>query len=461
METKLEILEGNRAKITVTIDEKTVTDRVKKQYREFANSYNFPGFRKGKAPRPVVDSMLGKDGVAAVVTDALVNETYPLAIDEVGIYPVGQPDFGEEDMALVKDKQAYTYEVEIGLKPTPELSSYDPVEIEMPHEGATDEQIDQEIDNLLEHYYEIVDAPANTKVKEDRFVDIKISATDDNGENIESITNDSLQYGMGSGLLPEAFEAELMDLKKNDEKQFTIDLPSEPTAMTATLLGKTSQINFDVQVLGVKKKKMPELTDEWVQSKIGVDTVDDLRKELSDEIASQQEAIFPRLKESRVLTALAERLEGDVPEDLVEESESTLLQDFFGQLQRQGMTLDMYLQQQGITSQQFRDDVKQQAADMTKQDLALDAYAAHAGLQATDEDVLKEFQDSGVSDPAATMQQWRENGQMFLVRQGVLRQKAAQELVDQAIVTEEAPEKKGEKAGKHAAKADAEEAAAE
>ena len=173
MEINVEVLEGNRAKITVTIDEKVVIDRVKKQYKQFATQYNFPGFRRGKAPRPVIDSMMGKDAARAMVTDALVNETFPLAIDQSGLYPVGQPDFGEEgDTALVEDKKDYVFTFEINTKPTPELSSYDPVEIEMPPEGATDEQIDEEINALLEHYYEVVDAPANTKVKAENFVNL-------------------------------------------------------------------------------------------------------------------------------------------------------------------------------------------------------------------------------------------------------------------------------------------------
>ena len=440
MEINVEVLEGNRAKITVTIDEKVVVDRVKKQYKQFATQYNFPGFRRGKAPRPVIDSMMGKDAARAMVTDALVNETFPLAIDQSGLYPVGQPDFGEEgDTALVEDKKDYVFTFEIGTKPTPELSSYDPVEIEMPPEGATDEQIDEEINALLEHYYEVVDAPANTKVKAENFVNLKIAATDDNDENIESITNDEYQYGIGSGLFPESFDKELIGLKKGDTKQFTIDLPSTPTAMTASLMGKTSTISFDVEVLVVRKKKLPELTDEWVQSKIGVDSVEELRKELAEEIESQRSGVLPRLKESRALTALAERLQDDVPENMVEEAETTLLQDFFNQLQHQGLTLDVYLQQSGMTSQQFRDDVKKQAADMAAQDLALDAYAAHAGLEVTDEDIRDEFVKSGVDNPESVMEQWRENGQMYLVRQGILRQKAAAELVENAVVTEEKP----------------------
>ena len=447
METKVEQLEGNRVKVTVTIDKNTVVERIKKKYKEVARQYTIPGFRKGKAPRPVIDSALGKDYVRAVVTDDVVNESYPFVIDEVGIYPIGKPDFAEENMDLVEDGKVYTFVFEVDTKPTPELSNYDPVEIEMPSEHATDEQIDAEIDALLEHYKEYVNAPANTKVKADKHVDLKITATDDNGENIDSITTESMQYGVGSGLFPASFDEQIIGMKKGETKQFTIAVPSEPTAMTAPLMGKTSEINFDVEVLAVKKEKVPELTDEWVKEKIGVDTVEDLRKEVAEEIESSLGNQLPRMKENRVLIKLTERYEGDVPEALVEENETTLLQDFFNQLQRAGVTLDMYLQQQGITSGQFTDDIKQQAADMAKQDLALDAWAAHAGIEATDKDLLDEFAKAGATDPESMMEEWRKNGQMHLLRQGILRQKAALALVEAAVVTEEKPEDK--KAGKH------------
>ena len=321
----------------------------------------------------------------------------------------------------------------------------------MPPEKATDEQIDEEIDALLEHYMDIVPAPANTKVKADKHVELKIAATDDNGDDIGSITTESSQFGLGDGLYPPAFEEELIGLKKGDTKQFSIDMPSKAYAMTATLAGKTSKINFDVEVLGVLKKKMPELTDEWVQNKIGVETVEELREELREEIDARRESLLPRMKENRVLLALQERLEGEVPEGVVEEAEATLLQDFFNQMQSQGLTLDAYLQSQGITSDQFRDDVKRQAEDTAKQDMALDAYAAHAGMEATDDDVLNEFEVSGAADPAALMEEWRSRGQLYLVRQGILRQKAAKELVDGAVVTEEKPDEKEEKKGKHEA----------
>ena len=456
METKVENLEDNRAKVTVTIDGKAVSDAIKKQYKDAASKYTFPGFRRGKAPRPVIDSALGKDYIRAMVTDEQVNSAYPRAIDQAGIFPVGQPEFGEEEMALVEDGKPYTFCFEVAVKPTMELSSYDPVQIELPSEKATDKQVDDEIQKMLEHYFEIANAPANTKVKADSYVDLKIAATDDAGKDIATITTDETQYALGSGLYPPAFDDELVGLKKGDAKQFSIDVPSETYAATASLAGKTAKVNFDVEVLAVKKKKLPELTDEWVKEKIGVESADELRKELAEEIEDQMGSILPRLKEMRMLDALQERLQGEPGDAVIEDEEATLLQDFFTQLQRQGITLDVYLKQQGITQEQFRDDIKHQAADVAKQDMALDAYAAHKGMEATEEDIREEFVKAGATDPERLMQEWIDNGQMHLIRQGILRQKAAKELMDTAVVTEESDEPKAKKGAKAEKEAEAE-----
>ena len=136
-----------------------------------------------------------------------------------------------------------------------------------------------------------------------------------------------------------------------------------------------------------------------------------------------------------MLRALAERLDGEVPETMVDEASASLMQDFFNQLQRQGMTLDAYLKQQDITSAQFREDIQAQATDVAAQDLALDAWAAEKGFEVTDEDIREEFVKSGAEDPDALMAEWRKNGQMHLVRQGILRQKAAENAVETAVVT--------------------------
>lgn len=437
METTVEALENNRVKLTVTVDAKEIDARIKKTYKDFAHKYNFPGFRKGKAPRPVIDNALGAETVRATVTDEVINGLYPLAVDAENLYTTGQPNFGEP--GLVEPGKAFVFVAEVDVKPEFELSSYDPVEISLPPEGATDAEIEQQIEALREHYYDLQDAPANTKVKEGSIVELEMSATDEAGKDIESITSESRLYSIGGGLLPEDFDNEIMGLKKGQEKEFSIAVPAQPTALTAALAGKTNKINFKVKVLVVKKKVLPEVTDEWVNETLGFESAEDFRARVAESIADQKSTLIPRMKENQCLDALAERLVGEAPEGMVEEAEATLLQEFFQQLQRQGMNFDAYLQQQGITADQFKEDVKQQAVDTAKQDLALDAWARHAGMTATDEEVSAEFAKSGAENPKALEEEWRRTGRLHLVRAGILRTNAIEQVMEQARVTELEP----------------------
>lgn len=434
METKVEALENNRVKVVVTVDAKDIDARIKKTYKDFAHKYNFPGFRPGKAPRPIIDNALGAEAVPATVTDALVNETYPLAIDENNLYPVSKPVF-DEDMGLVAAGKPFEYFFEVDLKPEFELSSYDPVEIEMPSEDATDAEVETQIDQIREYYMEYEDAPAATKVKEDSFLDVSMKATDDAGEEIAALTTESRLYGLGTGLFPASFDAELVGMKKGQKKEFSIDVPAEPTVLTQPLMGKTSKINFEVEVQVVKNKVLPEVTDEWAKEALGFEDAADLRTRVAESILEQKKSVLLRVKENQCLSKLAERLQGEAPEAMCEEAEASLLQDFFQQLQRQGVSFDAYLKQQELTPESFKEDVKAQAADMTNQDLALDAWAHHYNMEVTEDDVAAEFVKSGVEDPKKLHEEWRKNGQIHMVKNGIARTRAAEDVMEKAIVT--------------------------
>lgn len=434
VETKVEALQDNRVKVTVTVDAKEIDDRIKKTYKDFAYKYNFPGFRRGKAPRPVIDNALGAEAVRATVTDAVVNETYPLVVDENDLYPTGKPEF--EDGGLVESGKPYAFEFTLAVKPELELSSYDAVEVELPAEGASDAEIDEQVESLREHYYTFKDASAATKIKEGGFAELAMKAADDAGEAIEGLSSESRIYGLGSGLFPEAFDQELVGMKKGQEKSFSIDVPAGSSTLMAQVAGKTEKVAFEVEVKVVKTKELPEVTDEWAKETLGFENVADLRSRIADSIAQQKSDILPRMKENACLAVLAGRLEGEVPQGMAEDAEASLLQDFFQQLQRQNMTFDTYLMQQNLTSEQFKEDVKQQALDMAKQDLALDAWARHFGLAATPADVTAEFEKSGAEDPKALEEDWRKNGQLHLIRQGIARTNAMLDVMDKAKVTE-------------------------
>ncbi len=466
VETNVESLEGNKAKVTVTVDAVDIDGRINKTYKDFARKYNFPGFRRGKAPRPVIDNALGAEAVCATVTDEVLNSAWAAAVDAEGLSPVSGPAM--EETELVEAGKPYVFSFTIDLRPQVELSSYDAVEIELPFAEATEAEIDDQVSAMAEHYTTFEDASAATKLKPENYADLAIKATDAEGNDIAAITSESRLYGPGTGMLSEAFDAEIMGMKKGQTKEFTLEVPADETAvLLADQAGKP--VNFEVTCTVVKKKAAPEVTDEWAKDTMGFESVADMRERIAESLNMQKGAMMPRIKENAIMTKLLERIDAEVPAAMAAEAETSLLQDFFTQLQQAGMTFDAYLGSQGITSDQFKADLKAQAADHVKEQLALEAWARHAGMEVTDEEVAAEFAKTGVEDPAALEKEWREAGRLHLIRTGLLRTKAIEDLMENAKVTEKdfaaeaAAEKKAAKkpAKKKAAKKadDAEEAA--
>ena len=396
-----------------------------------------PGFRPGKAPRPIIDNALGAQAVVATVTEELVNETYPLAVDAEDLFVVGRPEFTDEDL-IVKEHEDLVYDVVVSVSPEFELSSYEPVEVKLPAEEATQKEIDDQLEQLREYYYDFKDAPANTKVKDGSFLDMNVKATDAEGAEIESLSAEGRIYEIGKGIFPAAFDAEIMGLKKGESKQFTVDMAAEPSMMGQGLGDKAGEVSFDVTVNVLKKKILPEVDEKFATETLGFKSLEDLMDNVKTSISNQKKDMLPRLKETECLYALQERLEGEVPDNIVEEEERMLLQSFFQQLQQQGLTFDFYLQSQGLTSDQFKEDIKKQARDVATQDAALDAWARHADYTITDEEISEEFVKSGAKDPEAMEAEWRENGQLHTLRRSIKRTRAVMEIMDSAIVTERA-----------------------
>lgn len=433
MKTKVEKLEDNKLKVEVEVPAKDVDEKLNRVYKELAGKYNFPGFRKGKAPRGVIDNALGKDAVLAQATEDVINDAYPEVIEQERLYPVGSPDFANAGM--IDPGKDFKFEFTIGDKPEVELTSYDAVEIEIPSSDVNDAEIDDQIETISRHYMEYKDAPKSTKFSKDNFADLDIKATKEDGTVIDALTSENRFYVPGGGLFSNDFDEEVYGLKAGDTKNFTLDVPKDEDAMLMSDLGG-QKVDFEVKCINVKKQEMPELTDEWVKNNMGFDTMSDLRAEIKKQISEQKESVIPRIKENACAAKLIERVEGDIPDNMAEEAESELLQDFFTQLQQQGMTFDGYLAARGIDSDQFKQDIKMQAEDEAKQQLALDAWAKKHDIDVTDEEVTLEFERSGVEDPKKIEKEWKKSGRLYLIREGIVRRKAMENVIETAKVTE-------------------------
>ena len=461
MKTNVEVLESGATKLTVTIEAADIDRRIKKTYKDFGTKYRFPGFRPGHVPRPVIDSHMGKDAVRGQVTDELINEAAPLAIDECDLYPITDPKFNDVDDFVVEGKD-FVFSLEFEVKPELELSDYSPLHVEVPFATASEAEIDEQVKGMADYYAEYKNANANTKVKADSTIQLTLTAKDSKGEDIPQLAVNEVMYTLGSGVYPPALDEALVGKKKGESVTVTVSAngsdESDENADTITL---------DATVVVVKKKETPEVTDEWVKEKLGGESVEKLREQMASMIEQQKASMIPAIRESNALYALQERLEGEVPEAMVKNAREELYRNFFMQLQRQGATLDMWLQQMGLTPDKFKEDVSRQAEDKAKQDLALDAWARKNGIVVTDEEVENEFKTSGAKDPEKMYADWKARGELHVVREGIMRDKALISAIESAEIVEvekagsaEAEEKPAKKTSKKKA-AKKEEAPAE
>ena len=434
MNTKVEALENNQVKLSFDVDASEVDARIKRTYRQVAKRYSFPGFRPGKAPRPVIDNIMGAEAVLTNVTEDLINEVYPQALEENNLVPLVRPNY-EYATDVVADHEPFSFTATIEVKPEFELSSYEPVEVEVPTTDASDEEIDAQIEELRNYYHDFKDANANTKVKAGEFVEMTVGATDKDGKPVEALSSDHRLYELGQGVFPASFDAELIGLKKGGEKSFDLELSADDSMITSSL-EESGLYHFDVTIDAIKKKVLPEITEEWAKETLGFEGLDDVRAKIGESIKAQKSSSMPRRKENECLMALGERLEGEAPEALCEREEANQLQNFYGQLSQMGLTFDTYLKTMNLTAEQFKEDNKKQAADTVRQDLALDAWARHNNIVATDEQVHAEFASADLDDPDAIENEWRREGRLPMIRESIVRAAALRDVVAGAKVTE-------------------------
>lgn len=404
---------------TVTIPAADVDAAIKKAYKDAANKYRFPGFRAGRAPRPVIDNMLGKEATLAQATNDILAANEPAVLNELDIVPLKEGDYKELDLA--KDHEDYTYTVTFSLRQSVELNSYEPVEIEMPPAEVTEGEIDAQIEMLMGYHATFEEA--DRSVQNDDYVTASVKDV----KGATRFAGENRMFVVGSENFPTEVNEGLVGMKKDESKE-----------ISWTPMGDNAEeVTIEVTINNVKERKLPELTDEFVKENFGFDTIAAMRDGVKEELEGDKTSKLPGLKENRAVAALSERLELEkVDEDYEQSVFSELGQTFLQNLSSRGMTLDVWLQASGLTSEAFIADLHRQANDVARESLALDALARHLEIEVSDEDVDKEFVDAGVEDVEASKAQFVADGRMPAVRDSIRRSKAVDWLVENAKVTE-------------------------
>ena len=413
---------------TITIPAAEVDKAIADTYKDIAHKYNFQGFRRGHAPRPVIDGIIGRESVLAQATNDLLNAAEPLMLEELDVTPVGRVSFGAEgaDTELAQQGADYVVAATIGVRPSAELSSYDAPAINMPPEEATEAEIDWQIDQLLSYQVTYEDVEEDRAAEPGDIVSVDI----ENVEGAGHLAGKNRMLALDGQQVPEQLQEGIVGMKKGEEKAIE-------WTRTHVHEGEEHSHTFSVKVTlnAIKKAVKPELTDE-IAKKYGYDDVAAFREAVKEEIEGDKKTSLPNLKEDRVVEAVGKLLELEtVPEAYQNEVFNELAQEFLAQLQRQNVSLDMFLRARGIKSEDFIADLRVQAEERARQSLALDAVAAKLGIEATEDDVREEFEKAGVEDVDASIEQWRSEGRLPAIRDSIRRTKALDWLVENAQVT--------------------------
>ena len=389
---------------TVTIPAADVDAAIKKAYKDTAKKYRFPGFRAGKAPRPVIDSALGAEATLAQATNDLIAANEPAVLNELDIVPTKNGDYKELDLA--KDHEDYTYTVEFSLRPAAELSSFDAVEIEMPPAEVTESEINNQVEMLLNYRATFEDVEGRAVEAED-YVTVDLKAV----ENADNFAAEGRMLIAGSDSNPAEFNEALIGANVDDVKTvtWTDEVEEGEEAETHTV---------EVTVKGIKVRNTPELTDELVKSDFGFDSIDAMRDAIKIEIEQDKASRLP-----------LDEMDADYEQSVFEE----LGQNFLSNLAARGMTLDTWLPASGLTMEQFIGDLHKQANDVARESLALDALARELKIEVTEDDINAEFEKAGVE---ASKAEFIADGRMPAVRESIRRSKAVDHLVENAKVTE-------------------------
>ena len=353
-------------------------------YRHVAERTKVPGFRPGKAPRQVIDRFVGRGSVLAEAIDHLVDDAYGRALDETKIIPIDQPQV-DIDPATVSEGQPVTFTATVPVRPDVELGAYTdyPFKLEIPE--VTDEQVEQVIGELREQQATL--RPVDDRgAAEGDIASVKFTGTID-GEPFEGGSADRMPLVIGENRMIAGWQDQLVGMGTGDTKGFDITFPDD--YRVEDLRGR--EAHFEVELLDLREKLLPDLTDEFAASVGEVTTVDELRAEIRDALTKRAEAEGRHTFGDRIIDFATSNASVELPEVMIA-NEVEIMRDELGtRLAQQRIGMDQYLALAQQTPEELVAELREPATRRVKTLLVLSAIAEQEGVDATDEQIEAEI----------------------------------------------------------------------
>ncbi len=383
MSVQVEKLEKNMAKLTVEVPAESVEKAIQTAYQKMRKSINIAGFRKGKAPRQLIEKMYGKEVFYNDAIDEMLPKAYGDAVDECGEEIVSRPKI---DIVQMESGKPFIFEAEVAVKPEVTLGTYKGVQVEKAPIEVNDAEVEAEVIKERE-------ANARTITVEDRPVaDGDIVSLDFegfvDGVPFEGGKGENYELTIGSGAFIPGFEEQLVGAEAQKDLEVNVTFPEEYHAKE--LAGKAAL--FKCRVNNIRVKELPEVDDEFAQEVSEFDTLDEYKADIRERLLKDKEAEAKKIKEDAVIEKIIGEAQMEIPDAMVDFQTEQLMDDFAQRMQAQGLSLQQYFQFSGMTEEQYREQMRPRALQNIQSRLVLEAVAQAEGLEVTQEDVDAEMQ---------------------------------------------------------------------
>ncbi|WP_035797420.1 trigger factor [Butyrivibrio sp. MB2005] len=382
MSVSVEKLEKSMAKLTIEVAAADFDKAIDKVFNKQKSKIQIPGFRKGKAPRHMIERMYGKEIFFEDAANELINQEYPKAVDECGEDVVSNPDI---DVTQIEAGKPFIFTATVALKPEVKLGKYKGVSVEKADLDVTEDEINAEIDQERSRNARTIEV-TDRKVQNDDIVTLDFEGFVD-GVAFEGGKGTDYPLTIGSGSFIPGFEEQLVGFEIGQEGDVNVKFPED--YHSEDLAGKDA--TFKCTVKSIKVRELPELNDEFASDVSEFETVAEYKEDVKKKLTERKEAEAKAKKEDQAVKAVIEDSEMELPEKMIETQQRQIVNDFAQRLQYQGMDMNQYMQYTGNTVDQLLEQVKPQAVERIQSRLVLEAVAAAEKLEATEEEVDEEL----------------------------------------------------------------------
>ena len=382
MSLQVEKMEKNMAKLTIEVSAEDLDKAMQNAYQKAKGKIAIPGFRKGKAPRKMIEQMYGKGIFLEDAANALIPEHYSKALEECELEIVSQPEI---DVVQAEPGKAFIFTAEVAVKPEVTLGDYKGLEVPKSEVEVTDEDVDAEIKKEQEKN-------SRTVTVEDRGAENGDITTIDfegfvDGVAFEGGKGTDYPLTLGSGSFIPGFEDQLVGAKAGDHVEVNVTVPEEYQA--AELAGKAAVFQCDVKK--VEAKELPELDDDFAQDVSEFDTLAEYKEDVKKNLTEKKEKEARAAKENAAVDKAIENAQMEIPDAMVDTQVRQMINDFASRMQSQGLTMEQYFQFTGMTVEKMQEEMKPQALKRIQTRLVLEKIVAVENIQPTEEEVNEEI----------------------------------------------------------------------